>query len=64
LIDERLPFVRELSTSYLGVDPVTDPVPCAGGALHDGGIHTDIRGATPIAGCSRRGMCLRKHQRR
>ena len=27
LIDERLPFVRELATSYLGVDPVKEMVP-------------------------------------
>lgn len=58
LIDERLPFVRELSTSYLGVDPVTDPVPIRP-VVHYmmGGIHTDIQAATPLAGLFAAGEC-------
>jgi fumarate reductase flavoprotein subunit len=58
LINERLPFVRELSTSYLGVDPVTDPVPVRP-VVHYmmGGIHTDIRGATPLRGLYAAGEC-------
>jgi fumarate reductase flavoprotein subunit len=58
LIDERLPFVRELSTSYLGVDPVTDPVPVRP-VVHYmmGGIDTDIRGATPLPGLYAAGEC-------
>jgi fumarate reductase flavoprotein subunit len=51
VIDERLPFVRELATSYLNTDPVTQAVPVRP-VVHYmmGGIHTDMNGATPIAG--------------
>ncbi|MGC2517678.1 MAG: fumarate reductase (quinol) flavoprotein subunit [Burkholderiales bacterium] len=58
LINERLPFVRELSTSYLGVDPVTDPVPVRP-VVHYmmGGIHTDINAATPLPGLFAAGEC-------
>jgi fumarate reductase flavoprotein subunit len=58
LIDERLPFVRELATSYLGVDPVTDPVPVRP-VVHYmmGGIHTDMRAATPVSGLFAAGEC-------
>jgi len=58
LINERLPFVRELSTSYLGVDPVTDPVPVRP-VVHYmmGGIHTDIDAATPLPGLFAAGEC-------
>jgi fumarate reductase flavoprotein subunit len=28
-INERLPLVRDMSISYMGVDPVSDPVPGA-----------------------------------
>jgi fumarate reductase flavoprotein subunit len=57
-INERLPFVRELSTSYLGVDPVTDPVPVRP-VVHYmmGGIHTDLRAATPLRGLYAAGEC-------
>jgi fumarate reductase flavoprotein subunit len=58
LIDERLPFVRELSTSYLGVDPVKEPVPVRP-VVHYmmGGIHTNTDTATPIAGLFAAGEC-------
>ena len=54
-INERLPFVRELSISYMGVDPVTEPVPVRP-VVHYmmGGIHTDTNAATPLPGCTRR----------
>ena len=57
-IDERLPFVRELATSYLGVDPVKEPVPVRP-VVHYmmGGIHTDARAATPLAGLFAAGEC-------
>jgi fumarate reductase flavoprotein subunit len=57
-INERLPFVRELSTSYLGVDPVTDPVPVRP-VVHYmmGGIHTDINAATTLPGLFAAGEC-------
>jgi fumarate reductase flavoprotein subunit len=58
IIDERLPFVRELATSYLGVDPVTDPVPVRP-VVHYmmGGIHTDRTAATPLPGLFAAGEC-------
>jgi fumarate reductase flavoprotein subunit len=57
-INERLPFVRDLSSSYLGVDPVKDPVPIRP-VVHYmmGGIHTDINAATPLAGLFAAGEC-------
>jgi len=57
-IDERLPLVRDMSISYMGVDPVTDPVPVRP-VVHYmmGGIHTDIRAATPLAGLYAAGEC-------
>jgi len=50
-INERLPLVRELSTSYVGVDPVKDPVPVRP-VVHYmmGGISTNIDGATTMSG--------------
>ena len=58
VINERLPFVRELSTSYLNVDPVKDPVPVRP-VVHYmmGGIHTDINAATPLPGLFAAGEC-------
>ena len=58
IIDERLPFVRELSTSYLNVDPVTDPVPVRP-VVHYmmGGIHTDAKAATTLPGLYAAGEC-------
>ena len=50
-IDEKLPFVRELTRNYVGIDPVYDPIPVRP-VVHYmmGGVHTDIDGATPVAG--------------
>ncbi|HEY5700967.1 MAG TPA: fumarate reductase (quinol) flavoprotein subunit [Gammaproteobacteria bacterium] len=57
-IDERLPFVRELATSYLQLDPVTDLIPIRP-VVHYmmGGIHTNIEAATPLAGLFAAGEC-------
>ena len=57
-INERLPLVRDVSISYMGVDPVTDAVPVRP-VVHYmmGGIHTDIRAATPLAGLFAAGEC-------
>ncbi len=57
-INERLPLVRDMSISYMGVDPVTDPVPVRP-VVHYmmGGIHTDIRAATPLGGLFAAGEC-------
>jgi fumarate reductase flavoprotein subunit len=51
VIDEKLPFVRELSRNYVGIDPVQDPIPVRP-VVHYmmGGVHTDIDGVTPIPG--------------
>ena len=51
VIDEKLPFVRELSRNYVGIDPVQEPIPVRP-VVHYmmGGVHTDINGATPVQG--------------
>lgn len=51
VIDEKLPFVRELTRNYVGIDPVYEPVPVRP-VVHYcmGGVHTDINAATPITG--------------
>jgi fumarate reductase flavoprotein subunit len=50
-IDEKIPFVRELARKYAGIDPVRDPIPVRP-VVHYmmGGVHTDMAGATPLAG--------------
>ncbi len=57
-INERLPFVRDISISYLGVDPVTEMVPIRP-VVHYmmGGIHTDIQAATSLPGLFAAGEC-------
>jgi fumarate reductase flavoprotein subunit len=51
VIDTKLPFVRELCLKYQNVDPVRELIPVRP-VVHYmmGGVHTDIHGATPIAG--------------
>ena len=48
---KRLPFVRELAKTYVGVDPVHEPIPIRP-VVHYmmGGVDTDIDGATPLPG--------------
>ena len=50
-IDAKIPFVRELCMKYQNLDPVNDLIPVRP-VVHYmmGGIHTDINGATPLAG--------------
>lgn len=57
-IRERLPLVRELAESYLGVDIVKDPVPIRP-VVHYmmGGISTDTTAATPLPGLFAAGEC-------
>jgi len=57
-INERLPMVRDLATSYVGADPVHDLVPVRP-VVHYmmGGIHTDIDAATPLPGLYAAGEC-------
>ncbi len=51
VVDAKLPFVRELCRKYQKIDPVEQLIPVRP-VVHYmmGGIHTDIRGATPLAG--------------
>ncbi len=51
VINEKLPFVRELTRNYVGIDPVHEPIPVRP-VVHYmmGGVHTDINGAMPIPG--------------
>jgi len=57
-INERLPMVRELSRSYVGVDPVFAPIPVRPVVHYTmGGIDTDIDAATSIAGLFAAGEC-------
>jgi len=57
-INKKLPFVRELAKNYGGIDPVYEPIPVRP-VVHYmmGGIHTDIHGATPLAGLYAAGEC-------
>jgi fumarate reductase flavoprotein subunit len=57
-IDERLPLVRDMCVSYLSIDPVTDAIPVRP-VVHYmmGGIHTDMRAATPLGGLFAAGEC-------
>jgi fumarate reductase flavoprotein subunit len=57
-INERLPLVRELAESYLGVDIVKDPVPIRP-VVHYmmGGISTNTATATPLPGLFAAGEC-------
>lgn len=50
-INRKLPFVRELATKYVNIDPVYEPIPVRP-VLHYfmGGIDTDLQGATALPG--------------
>lgn len=51
LINTKLPFVRELCLKYQNIDPVRQLIPVRP-VVHYmmGGVHTDMQGATPLAG--------------
>jgi fumarate reductase flavoprotein subunit len=51
VIKTKLPFVRELCLKYQNIDPITEMIPVRP-VVHYmmGGVHTDINGATPLAG--------------
>ena len=51
VIETKLPFVRELCLKYEHLDPVKELIPVRP-VVHYlmGGVHTDIRGATPMEG--------------
>jgi len=51
LIDSKLPFVRELTRNYVGIDPVHEPIPVRPVAHYMmGGIHTNVDAETPLPG--------------
>ena len=51
LMEERLPFVLELSRTYLAIDPLKEPIPVRPTVHYTmGGIHTNIDTETPIEG--------------
>jgi fumarate reductase flavoprotein subunit len=57
-INERLPFIRELAKAYVGVDPVYDPIPVRPTVHYTmGGIATDAKTATSLAGLYAIGEC-------
>jgi len=51
VINNKLPFVRELCLKYENIDPIKEMIPVRP-VVHYmmGGIHTDINGATPLDG--------------
>jgi fumarate reductase flavoprotein subunit len=51
VIDKKLPFVRELSKNYVGIDPVHEPVPVRP-VVHYmmGGVDTDLVGRSRLPG--------------
>ncbi len=57
-IDKKIPFVRELSKNYAGIDPVYQPIPVRP-VVHYmmGGVSTDINTATSMAGLYAAGEC-------
>ena len=57
-INKKLPFVRELARSYVGLDPVREPIPVRP-VVHYmmGGVDTDVNGATEISGLYAAGEC-------
>ncbi len=50
-INTRLPLIREVTMKFLGLDPIEKPIPIRPVAHYSmGGIETDIRGLTRVAG--------------
>jgi fumarate reductase flavoprotein subunit len=51
VIDKQLPFVRELTTKFVGIDPVHEPIPVRP-VVHYmmGGVDTDLVGRTRLPG--------------
>jgi succinate dehydrogenase / fumarate reductase flavoprotein subunit len=50
-INRKIPFVRELSMKFLGIDPIDEPIPVRPVQHYTmGGIETDSYGATRIQG--------------
>ncbi len=48
-INKRLPLIREVCMKFLGLDPITQPIPIRPVAHYSmGGIEADINGRTPV----------------
>jgi succinate dehydrogenase / fumarate reductase flavoprotein subunit len=46
---ERLPLIREVTIKHIGLDPIEKPIPIRAVAHYTmGGVHTDIKGQTPV----------------
>jgi succinate dehydrogenase / fumarate reductase flavoprotein subunit len=57
-IIERLPGTRELSMTFVGIDPIFEPIPVRPGAhYHMGGVETDVWGKTDLEGLYAAGEC-------
>jgi succinate dehydrogenase / fumarate reductase, flavoprotein subunit len=57
-IVERLHGTRELSMTFVGVDPIDEPIPVRPGAhYHMGGVDTDVWGRTELEGLYAAGEC-------
>src|SRR5436305_14370880 len=58
MINKKLPFVRELASKYIGIDPVYEPIPVRP-VVHYmmGGVSTNIEGATVVPGLFAAGEC-------
>ncbi|HEY5900777.1 MAG TPA: fumarate reductase (quinol) flavoprotein subunit [Burkholderiales bacterium] len=57
-IHERLPLISEAAHTFMGVDTVREPIPvCPAVHYTMGGIYTDVRCASPLAGLFAAGEC-------
>lgn len=51
VIEDKLPFVKELAERYVGIDPAHEPIPVRPGQHYMmGGVHTDVTGFTGLPG--------------
>lgn len=58
VINARLPFIRSLAQKFVGIDPVSTPIPVRPTAHYTmGGIKTDILCRTPLIGLFAVGEC-------
>ncbi|MBM4355126.1 MAG: FAD-binding protein [Deltaproteobacteria bacterium] len=57
-IMERLPGIRDIAMNFVGVDPITQPIPVRPGQHYTmGGVDTDENGATCVEGFYAAGEC-------
>jgi fumarate reductase flavoprotein subunit len=58
VIDQKLPFMRELGHEYMGIDIAREPIPVRPVEHYMmGGIDADVNGATPMPGLYAAGEC-------